>query len=120
MVDIPNLSLGVFSIHSDPLPLPKLLSSVTNAIAPIATTTTDHGYESGWYVTMLVPPEYGMSLPMIQTKITVLDETSFACDDIDTTLQPAFATPGITSYTQAQVIPTSGITANYARADGTL
>ena len=121
MIPIPNQTLGVFPIHSDPEPLPNIVTDLTNTWQPVATTETAHGYESGWIVSMYVPMEYRMYVPLLQTKIEVLSDTTFKCLDLDLTFQPPFTQPVFPPpFTAAQVVPLSGITRNVARSDGRL
>ncbi len=96
------------------LPHARLISNVTNDTNATVATTTDHGYESGQYVMLEVPKDYGMYLPQVQAKIIgVLSPTEFFTD-VNTILQPTFVTPGVPAFTQANCAPMTGNTRNVA------
>lgn len=99
---------------SDFSPKRRLVSNVTVANPAVVTTTEDHEYDSGLVVRLFVPSAYGMNVYEEGT-ITVINTTSFSVT-IDTSNQLAFSSPTFpgTNYTQAQVIPISGVTDNEA------
>lgn len=98
----------------DFVPKRRLISNVTNAFQAVVTTTEAHGYETGLIVRLFVPRAYGMDL-FNQGTVTRLDDTSFSVD-IDTSNQSPFVEPTYPpiQFTQAQVIPISGVTDNIA------
>lgn len=103
-------------VSSNFLPKRRLISSVTNSTSATVTTTEDHGYTTGMYVRVFVPEAYGMNL-YDQTEITVTGTTTFMTT-IDTSTQlpyvaPTFVTGG-QAFTDAQVIPISGVEDNAA------
>ena len=90
------------------LPQQKTIASITNANPAVITTTTDHGYSTGFNVRVFFPYTasnvFGMEQIAEQTgTITVLSPTSFSIT-IDTRGYPAF-TQGTRE--KAQVIPIS-------------
>jgi hypothetical protein len=87
----------------------QLISAITNAAQAVITTQEDHGYSTGIYVLVNVPPSYGMTLNNVMSRIIVLSPTTFQTN-IDTSLQVAFSplAPG-TQSTLAQVSPISGL-----------
>lgn len=101
---------------SDYVPKRRLIFNVTNAVNAEVTTTEDHGYETGYVVRVNVPEAYGMSL-FAQAKIIVTGTTTFLTD-IDTSNQlpfiPPVFVPDGSGFTNAQVVPISGVTDNIA------
>lgn len=89
------------------LPAIKTIASITRANPAVVTTTSAHGYSSGYNVRIVFPFPYALSFGMYQINemkgtITVIDSTSFSID-IDSTNFDAF-TVG-TTLQSAQVIP---------------
>ena len=86
-----------------------MISGITNSANAVITTSSDHGYSTGMYVLVNVPPTYGMTLSNVTSKIIVLTPTTFQTL-IDTSNQVAFSplAPGSQS-TLAQVSPISGL-----------
>ena len=89
-------------------PQQRIISSITNSNPAIITTTTDHGYSTGYNVRVFFPYTvtnvFGMEQLADQTgTITVLSPTSFSID-IDTRSYAPF-TQGTTE--KAQVVPIS-------------
>ncbi len=103
-------------MNSNFVPKRRLIENVTNALAAVVTTIEDHGFETGYVVRVIVPQSYGMSL-YAQAKIVVLTTDSFITD-INTINQSPFVEPTFvpdgTGFTQAQVVPISGVTDNIA------
>lgn len=88
-----------------------LISSITNAVNAIVTTTTDHGYYTGMTVRLVVPSTYGMSL-FVQTPIVVTGPTTFVTT-VNTLDSDPFVAPVLTvAFTPAQVTPMNGIERN--------
>jgi len=109
-----------YTFGSDPIPKTRLISHVSNATAAVVTTTEDHGYLTGYIVTVTVPPEYGMSIPGLDTEILVTSDDTFIANDIDTLHALTYSAPTSSPpFTQAQVTPMSGLTRNAERSDGT-
>ena len=100
--------------ESEWLPHARLISNVTTDTFAVVTTTEDHDYEVGQYIMLEVPLDYGMYLPQVQAKILSLPSTTQFTTDINTLLQPAFVTPGLPAYTQANCAPITGNTRNVA------
>lgn len=96
------------------VPVHCLIDNVTNAYNASVTTSTDHGYETGQVVRVIVPPAYGMNV-YEQTKIIVTGTDTFITE-IDTTAQLPFVAPpyvpGSAPFTDAQVTPISGVEKN--------
>lgn len=99
---------------SEWVPHMRLISNVTNDTFAIVTTTEAHGYDVGQYIMLEVSLDYGMYLPQVQSKILSLPSTTQFTTDINTLLQPAFVTPSIPAYTQANCAPMTGNTRNVA------
>lgn len=103
-------------ILSDFTPKRKLIADVTISATAEVTTTDPHGYQNGMVVRVNVPAAYGMSLYQ-QTKIVVTGDTTFQTT-IDTLSQFPFVEPvfdGTNPFTQAQVVPITGVEDNIAR-----
>jgi len=96
------------------VPVRGLIDSVTNEVNAQVTTTTDHGYLTGYVVRVIVPPVYGMSL-YNQANIVVTSPTTFTTD-LDTSNQLPFVAPTFAAngqaFTPAQVVPISGTEVN--------
>lgn len=92
----------------------KLIQNVTNSVNCTVTTTTDHGYATGYIVRVDVPPAYGMQVNQT-TSIIVIDNVTFSTQ-IDTSNLYPFTAPNFVvngqGFTQAQVIPISGTEMN--------
>lgn len=89
-------------------PDPSLISSVSVAEFAVVTTATPHGLSTGNTAMILVPEDYGMSIPSILTKVVVTNSTTFTTE-LNTLSSLPFVAPMSTPYTQAQVIPASGL-----------
>jgi len=99
------------AILSDFQPVSNTISSVTNALNAVVTTSTAHGWSSGYTVQIVVPATYGMSLNE-QTEITVTGLTTFTTE-INTLLADTFVTPTFTpqtasGFTTAQAVWVTG------------
>ncbi len=102
-------------IFSDFVPQLNLIQSVTNAANAVVTTITPHGYQTGIYVRVIVPPTYGMEIYQ-ETLIEVLTVSSFSTQ-INTLLLDPFVAPTLyppVGFTPAQTIPMGGTTDNIA------
>lgn len=94
-------------------PQHNIVTAITNAENAQVTTATDHGYETGMVVRLIVPETYGMEL-FEQTSIVVTGATTFTTD-IDTSNLDPFVDPALyppQAYTQAQVTPITGTEMN--------
>jgi len=102
-------------ILSDFIPKRRLISDVTRSATAEVTTTQAHGYQTGQVVRVDVPAVYGMKLYQ-QTSIIVTGLTTFLTG-IDTTSSLPFEAPVFSgeAFTQAQVIPITGVEENIAR-----
>jgi len=103
------------TILSDFTPKRMLISDVTISTSAVVTTTEPHGYQDGMFVRVNVPVPYGMSLYQ-QTRIIVTSSTEFQTT-INTLNQSPFVQPvfdGSNPFTQAQVVPISGVEDNVA------
>lgn len=97
------------------VPQHNLLTSVTTAVRAEVTTLTDHGYETGMVVRIIVPATYGMEL-FEKTSIVVTGADTFTTD-IDTSNMDPFVDPALyppVAYTKAQVTPITGTEMNIA------
>jgi hypothetical protein len=103
-------------IVSDFVPKARLIANVTVGFQAEVTTTQEHGYENDQIVRLIVPKVYGMNL-YNEAKVTVTSPTTFLTD-VDTSNQFAFVSPtfmGDNPFTQAQVVPITGVEDNIAR-----
>lgn len=97
------------------VPQHNIITLITNAARAVVTTQTDHGYETGMIVRIIVPRTYGMEL-FDKTSIVVTGATTFVTD-IDTSNMDAFVDPVLyppVAYTKAQVTPITGTEMNIA------
>ena len=102
-------------VYSDFEPQLNLISNVSNAVAAVVTTVTDHGYETGMVVRINVPKTYGMTL-FNQATIVVTSSNTFTTD-INTSKMDPFVAPTLyppVAFTPAQCIPMTGIEDNVA------
>lgn len=92
------------------LPQARAITSISQSNPAIVTTSTPHGYQSGYNIRIVLPFPYSLSFGMYQindqeaTIVQVLSTTSFSIT-IDTTKYNAF-TVG-TTLQNAQTIPIS-------------
>jgi hypothetical protein len=78
------------------------------------TTSVAHGYVTGWTVSLYVTEPYGFVLNNVDSQITVVSTTEFDVN-VDTTPYPVFSVPTFPpAFTQAHVVPISGVTDNVA------
>jgi|SRR5690606_39343153 len=100
---------------SDFIPKRHRIIDVSNEQFAMVTTQLANGYELDQIVRLIVPPAYGMSLNYVQAKIIeILSTTSFKTD-IDTRNNKIFVEPTFPpAYTEAQVVPISGVENNIA------
>lgn len=97
-------------------PHSQLISDVSTAVNAVVTTVSPHGFETDYVIRIFVPARYGMNIEYVQTKIMVIDETSFTTQ-IDTTALFPFVTPTYPpGFTQAQAILMTGVQHNVAEA----
>lgn len=74
-------------------PAMRIIASITNAAAPVVTTTFAHGYISGTIIRFDFPQSVGMPELNQQTfPITILSPTTFTIP-VDTTLFQPFSIP---------------------------
>ena len=100
-------------------PRRRLISGVTNAANAEVTTTEDHGYEVGQFVRLLVPEDYGMAISYIVVEILTVPSTTTFTTDLDTTKINSYVTPTTPpSFTDAQVVPVSGLEKNNTSITG--
>lgn len=101
-------------MSADFVPKRRLLSNVSNALRATVTTIEEHGYETGQIVRLIVPLAYGMHLNYVQAQIEVLSPTTFETD-VNTSNQLPFVEPIFPpGFTQAQVVPITGVEDNIA------
>lgn len=93
-------------------PVRRLLASVTNGINAQVTTTVAHGYFTGQWVRLIIPGAYGMVLDYVPTLIEVLSDTQFETQVDTSSLLPFVSPSAPPAFTQAQVVPISGVTNN--------
>lgn len=97
----------------------KHISAVTKANPAAVTTTTNHNYEDGDIVRLLIPNGFGMQQAnKLKGKITSTGAKTFTID-LDTTLFDTFAVPSPVPWyinATAQAIPVGEISANLGGA----
>lgn len=99
---------------SDFVPKRRRISNVTQARYAVVTTSENHEFEDGQVVRLIVPAAYGMNINYVQTTIDVLSPTTFETN-VDTRGQLPFVEPTFPpAYTEAQVVPISGVENNIA------
>lgn len=91
------------------VPKRREISAVTNAVRAVVTTTEDHDYFIGQFVSLIVPLEYGMDLRFIQAKILSIPTTTSFETDVDTSQMLTYVTPTFPpAFTQSHCVPISG------------
>jgi len=97
----------------------KHISAITKANPAAVTTTTDHDYEDGDIVRLVVPRQFGMTqADKLKGEITVTGAKTFTIN-IDTTKFDTFAVPSPVPWyvnATAQAIPVGEISANLGGA----
>jgi hypothetical protein len=74
-------------------PAMRIVTSITNAINAVVTTSFDHQYVTGTIVRFRIPVDFGMmQIDELTSSITVLSPTTFSVD-IDTTDFDQFIVP---------------------------
>ncbi len=100
-------------IRSDFEPDVRFISSVSTEFRANVTTFSDHGFNTGDTVRLLIPEEYGMTLNLL-TRINVTSSTTFETElntlDIEPFSAPAFPPP----FKEAQTISLNGPVKNIA------
>lgn len=100
------------SVPANYFPVRRLIANVTQEIGAIVTTNSDHEYEEGQLVRLIVPKAYGMDINYVESIISVLSSTTFKTE-IDTRSLLSFVDPTFPpSFTQAHVVPITGVTDN--------
>lgn len=95
------------------IPKRREISGVTNEVEAVVTTTEDHGYHVGQFVSLIVPKKYGMELDFVQGKILNIDTPITFRVNVNTSNQLPFVTPTAPpSFTQSHVVPISGVGQN--------
>ena len=91
------------------IPKRREISAVTSATRAEVTTTEDHGYFLGQFVSLIVPKAYGMSLSFVQAKILSIPTDTTFVTDVDTSQLLPYVTPTFPpAFTQSHVVPISG------------
>lgn len=91
------------------VPKRREISAVTNSTRAEVTTTEDHGYFVGQFVSLIVPEAYGMTLSFKQAKILNIPTDSTFVTDVDTISLLPYVTPGFPpAFTQSHCVPISG------------
>ena len=100
-------------------PRRRLISSVTNALQAIVTTTENHGYILDQVVRLIVPSDYGMEIDYVKGKIVSIPADNQFKVNIDTTRLFPYATPTEPpAFTQAHVVPITGLVDNETSITG--
>ena len=100
-------------------PRRRLISGVTNAKEAEVTTTEDHGYDVAQVVRLLVPDSYVMEISYVLAKVLTVPTTTTFTVDLDTSAHNVYATPTTPpSFTDAQVVPVTGLTDNNTSLTG--
>jgi hypothetical protein len=101
------------------IPKRREISGVTNAIEAEVTTTEEHGYELGHWVTLNVSKRYGMELDFVLGKILNIPSMTTFILNVDTSSQLPYITPSEPpSFTQSHVVPVSGLFKNNTSITG--
>ena len=104
---MPNPSAANFQ------PRRRLISDVTVAPECTVTTTEDHGYELDQLVRLHIDKVYGMEINGEIGKVISIPSSVEVELNLDTSRQDPYVEPvGVTSYTQAHVVPITGIERN--------
>jgi len=113
------------AILSNFQPRRRLISAVTNATQAVVTTTEDHGYDVAQHVRILVPSIYGMSVEYRTATIVAIPATDQFTVDLDTSALNAYVEPAVPyttgsdpSFTQAHVVPITGVEDNATSITG--
>jgi hypothetical protein len=99
-----NMSFGY--VNPNPVFRPQLMyiAAISQSNPGVVTTTTNHNYDSGLIVRLLVPFEAGMTQLNKQSfSITVLSPNTFSIP-IDTSFFDAFVFPANPEITSPQVV----------------
>lgn len=80
-------------MRDDFIPKKIEIQHISRRKKALVKTKIDHGYSTGQVVCISVPPEYGMFIPDIFTKIEVVSDCVFSCDYINTEGSAAFEKP---------------------------
>jgi hypothetical protein len=102
----------IFSVFE---PQAALIQGVTTSVNAVVTTTTAQMYQTGMFMRVLVPEQYGMEVNA-QTQIVVTSPTTFTTQ-LDTTALDPFVAPSLfppVAFTPAQVVPITGVEMNIA------
>lgn len=101
------------------LPRRREISAATNATRATFTTTEDHGYEVGQFLSIHIPKEYGMAVQGVQTVVKSLPTLDSFETDLDTSQLGVYSTPSTPpSFTQSHVVPISGSFTNNTSITG--
>lgn len=96
-------------------PIRHLIDSVTNASNALVTTSSDHDFEVNQLVRLHVPQSYGMTLNTVEVKILTIPASDSFTVNLDTTALDSFVTPSTPpAYTEAHVVPITGVENNTA------
>jgi len=96
-------------------PKRREISALTNAENAEVTTTEDHEYEVGQLVRMHVSKNYGMTLEGVGATVLTVPSTTTFTINTDTRDLESFVIPTAPpAFTQAHVVPITGIEDNVA------
>lgn len=97
-------------------PYQNVILDITNAVAPIVTTYSDHGYNDGMIVRLIIPPENGMTqMSKNPQAINIISSTTFQIFE-DTSNYDPFIQPFIPLVTNSQLpqsLPISEIASTF-------
>lgn len=109
----------VDEIRSNFTPKNRLISDVSNEVLAVITTTVDHGYTAGLFVTIFVPEEYGMDIYYEKVEILDIPADNQIIINYDTSALAPYVTPtSPPGFTEAQVILVSGLFVNNTSITG--
>lgn len=102
------------AIQDSFVPTAQLVTNVTNDVNAVVTTASDHNFNVGDAVRLIVPVAYGMNIQYQQTQVLAITPTTITTN-FDTSQQKPFVTPTFPpAFTSAQVTPITGLEQNVA------
>lgn len=94
------------------VPTAQLVTNVTNGVNAVVTTASNHNFNVGDAVRLIVPVAYGMIVTYLQVIVLAITPTTITTNLDTSQLQP-FVTPTFPpAFTSAQVTPITGLEQN--------
>lgn len=96
------------------VPTAQIVTNVTNATNAVVTTASDHNFNVGDALRLIVPSAYGMIVTYLQVAALAVTPTTITTN-LDTSQLKPFVTPTFPpAFTSAQVTPITGVEMNIA------